>query len=292
MHILVNGVRLFFDVEGTRLVPDGPVMREKPTLLMLHGGPGSDHSIYRPAYSALADIAQIVYLDHRGNGRSEDGPRENWNLAQWGDDVRAFCDVLGIASPIVLGASFGGMVALAYATRHPGHAGKLVLISTAAAGGEYLERRVELFERFGGPEVGALARRRFLELQGHPDQASLDAWARLAIPLCTRIPRDPDMARRAVNRSEVLQWFTRPGGESHSFNMFGDLDRIQCPTLVLGGEDDPIHPIESQADIAAALPAHLVQFERFANCRHAVVTDAPERAVAVIRQFIAARLHK
>ena len=286
MHILVNGVRLFFDVEGTGLVPDGPVMREKPTLLMLHGGPGSDHSIYRPAYSALADIAQIVYLDHRGNGRSEDGPRENWNLAQWDDDVRAFCEVLGIASPIVLGASFGGMVALAYATRHPGHAGKLVLISTAAAGGEYLERRVELFERFGGPEVGALARRRFLEIQGHPDQASLDAWARLAIPLYTRIPRDPDMARRAVNRSEVLQWFTRPGGESHTFNMFGDLDRIECPTLVLGGEDDPIHPIESQADIAAALPAHLVRFERFADCRHAVVTDAPERATAVIRQFI------
>lgn len=286
MHVVVNGVRLFFDVEGTGLVPDGPVMRAKPTLLMLHGGPGSDHSIYRPAYSALADIAQIVYLDHRGNGRSEDGPRENWNLAQWGDDVRAFCDVLGIASPIVLGASFGGMVALAYATRHPGHAGKLVLISTAAAGGEYLERRVELFERFGGAEVGALARRRFLEVQGHPDQASLDAWARLAIPLYTRIPRDPDMARRAVNRSEVLQWFTRPGGESHTFNMFGDLDRIECPTLVLGGEDDPIHPIESQADIAAALPAHLVRFERFADCRHAVVADAPERAMAVIRQFI------
>jgi pimeloyl-ACP methyl ester carboxylesterase len=289
MQVLVNGVRLFFDVEGTKLVPDGPVMREKPTLLMLHGGPGSDHSIYRPAYSALADIAQIIYLDHRGNGRSEDGPCESWNLAQWGDDVRTFCDVLGIASPIVLGASFGGMVALAYATRHPAHPSKLVLISTAAAGGEYRERRVELFERFGGPEVGALARRRFLEVQGHPDQASLDAWARLAIPHYTRIPRDPDMARRAVNRSEVLRWFTKPGGESDTFNLFGDLDRIQCPTLVLGGEDDPIHPIESQADIAAALPSHLVQFERFADCRHAVVTDAPERAMAVIRDFVVHR---
>lgn len=119
MHVSVNGVRLFFDVEGAKFVPDGPVMREKPVLLMLHGGPGFDHSIYRPAYSALADIAQIVYLDHRGNGRSEDGPQQNWNLAQWGDDVRAFCDALGIVDPIVLGASFGGMVALAYATRHP-----------------------------------------------------------------------------------------------------------------------------------------------------------------------------
>jgi len=148
MQVLVNGVRLFFDIEGAKLVPDGPAMREKPTLLLLHGGPGFDHSIYKPAYSALADAAQviyldhlsrssisIIYLDHRGNGRSEDGPRESWNLAQWGDDVHAFCEALGIASPIVLGASFGGMVALAYATRHPAHPSKLVLISTEAAGG-------------------------------------------------------------------------------------------------------------------------------------------------------------
>jgi proline iminopeptidase len=173
-------------------------MREKPTLLMLHGGPGSDHSIYRPAYSALSDIVQIIYLDHRGNGRSEDGPRESWNLAQWGDDVRAFCEALGIVKPIVLGASFGGMVALAYATRHPEHPAKLVLISTEAVGGSYAERRVELFGRFGGAKVGALARRRFLEIHGHPDQASLEAWRGLAIPLYTRVPRDPDAARRTV----------------------------------------------------------------------------------------------
>ena len=254
MHVSVNGVRLFFDVEGAKFVPDGPLMREKPVLLMLHGGPGADHSIYRPAYSALADIAQIIYLDHRGNGRSEDGRREGWNLAQWGDDVRAFCEVLSIVDPIVLGASFGGMVAMAYATRHPAHPSKLILISTAASGAEHLNRRIELFERFGGPEVGALARRRFLEAQGHSDQASLDAWGRLAMPHYFRKPRDPDMARRAINRSEVLHWFTRPGGEGNGFDMSGDLHRIQCPTLVLGGEDDPIHPIESQADIAAALP--------------------------------------
>src|SRR4030081_2399318 len=224
MHVVVNGVRLFFDVEGAKFVPDGPVMREKPVLLMLHGGPGADHSSYRPAYSVLADVAQIVYLDHRGNGRSEVGPRQSWNLAQWGDDVAAFCDALGIANPIVLGVSFGGMVALAYATRHPAHPSKLVLVSTAASGGEHLERRVALFERFGGPETGALARRRFLEVQGH-DAASLDAWRRLAFPLYFRTPRGPDVSRRAVSRSEVLQWFTKPGGEGLTFDMFPSLHR-------------------------------------------------------------------
>ena len=180
MRVLVNGVRLYFDVEGAALVPDGPAMRQKPTVLLLHGGPGFDHTSYKPAYSALTDIAQLVYLDHRGNGRSEDGPQELWTLAQWGDDVKAFCDIVGIVDPIVLGVSFGGFVAMSYATRHPEHPAKLILISTEAKGQSYLEQRVALFESLGGPEVGALARRRFLETGGHKDPASVEAWARPA----------------------------------------------------------------------------------------------------------------
>ena len=262
MRVLVNGVRLFFDVEGASLVPDGPVMREKPTLLLLHGGPGFDHSGYKPAYSRLADVAHVVFLDHRGNGRSEAGPPESWTLAQWGADVRAFCDTLGIVRPIVLGVSFGGMVAMAYATRHPAHPAKLILISTEAAGTTYRERRVALFERFGGPELGALARRRFID--GDTDAATLEQWVRVAFPLYTRTPRDPQAMPRAIRHPDVTRWFTRPGGEG-----------------------DPMTPIECQADIAAALPAHLVRFERFPDCRHAVMPDAPERAMAVIRDFIA-----
>lgn len=285
MHVLVNGVRLFFDVEGASLAPEGPTMREKPTLVLLHGGPGLDHSIYKPSFSALADIVQVIFLDHRGNGRSDPGPQESWTLAQWGDDVRGFCEALGIARPIVFGASFGGMVAMAYATRHPEHPAKLILVSTEAAGDTYLERRVALFERFGGPEVGALARRRFLD--GHTDKATLDTWLRLAFPHYTRTPRDPQVLQRAVRRPEVTRWFTRPGGESHTFNLFPALSRVQCPTLVLGGEEDPMTPIECQAEIAAALPANIVRFERFPGCGHAVLPDAPERAMTVIRHFIA-----
>jgi pimeloyl-ACP methyl ester carboxylesterase len=285
MHILVNGVRLFFDVEGARLTPDGPAMREKPTVLLLHGGPGFDHASFKPAYSALADVAQVVYLDHRGNGRSDAGPQDSWTLAQWGDDVRAFCDALGIVNPIVLGVSFGGMVAIAYATRHPEHPSKLVLVSTAAAGGAHLDRRVAMFEKLGGPEVGALARRRFLEVGGQ-DKAALEAWQKLAFPHYRRTPPDPNAASRTIARPEVLQWFTKPGGEGQRFDMLADLARIRCPTLVMGGEEDPMTPIECQADIAAAIPDHLVRFERFADCGHAVIPDARERALAIIRDFI------
>ena len=280
---MVNGVRLFFDVEGAGLVPDGPIMRARPTLVLLHGGPGMDHTTYKPRFSELADVAQIVYLDHRGNGRSEAGPRENWTLAQWGDDVRDFCDTLGIERPIVLGGSFGGMVALAYATRHPGHPAKLILLSTEAAGATHLQERVALFERLGGPEIGALARQRLLDRK--LDNAMLEDWVRLAFPVYTRAPRDPAWTQRAIINPEVHLWFMR--GEGLTFDFFPLLSRIRCPTLVMGGEQDPMIPIICQEEIAAALPSHLARFERFAGCGHGVITDAPERAMAVIREFVA-----
>ncbi len=288
MHVTVNGVRLFFDVEGAKLVPDGGAMREKPTLILLHGGPGFDHTIYKPAYSTLADVAQVIYLDHRGNGRSDSGPKESWTLAQWGDDVRGLCDALGIEKPIVLGVSFGGMVAMAYATRYPGHPAKLILVSTEAKGDSHLQKRVETFARLGGPEVGALAHKRFFVNKGQPDEAAVAEWRARAMPFYTRNSRREGFGRTII-RQDVLQWFTRPdGGEGHTFDMLGELSRIACPTLVIGGEDDPMTPIDSQVDIANVLPQHLTRFERFANCGHGIVADAPEAYLKMIREFVTA----
>jgi ATP-dependent helicase YprA (DUF1998 family) len=73
---------------------------------------------------------------------------------------------------------------MAYATRHPTHPAKLILINTEAPGGTHKERRVAMFEKLGGPEVGAMASRRMFE--GRRDKASLDAWLRIAFPLYTR----------------------------------------------------------------------------------------------------------
>ncbi len=286
MHILINGVKLFFDVDGAKLVPDGPVMREKPTLLLLHGGPGFDHASFKPLYAPLTEVAQLIYLEHRGNGRSDGGPTDKWNLAQWGDDIAAFCDALGIVKPVVLGVSFGGMVTMSYATRHPDHPAKIILITTMAAGNSHRDRAVATFEQLGGPEVGALARRRFLEGHGQVDRADLEKWRTLAMPHYQRKPRDPNLVSRTVSRPEVLQHFTRPGGEGLTFNILGDLQRIKCPTLVLGGDDDPMTPIECQIEIANAIPKHLVQFERYANCGHGVVPDVGEPALKVIRDFV------
>ena len=276
----MRGTTLFFDVEGAKLVADGPRMREKPTLLLLHGGPGFDHSGFKPAFSDLADAAQVVYLDHRGNGRSggHDDPAR-WNLAEWGDDVRAFCEAVGIERPVVLGQSFGGMVAMAYATRHPDHPGKLILSSTTAK--TRLDRVIRTFGRLGGPEA-AEAARRYWE---NPGKDTLPDYTRLCFPLYSRAPRDPDCDRRTVWNFDVM--FRFGGGEDGRFDLLADLAKVRCPTLVMAGEDDPITPVDDAADIAAAIPAEHVRFARFAGCRHGVFRDDRPAAFAEIRRFLA-----
>jgi pimeloyl-ACP methyl ester carboxylesterase len=131
MRVSVDGTSLWFDVDGPALVPDGPAMRERPTVVLLHGGPGSfDHTYFKPEFARLTEVAQVVYLDLYGHGRSDWGKPSAWSFEAAADFVRDFCDTLGIVRPVVYGHSLGGFVAMVYGARSPGHAGALVLQST------------------------------------------------------------------------------------------------------------------------------------------------------------------
>jgi pimeloyl-ACP methyl ester carboxylesterase len=130
-------------------VPDGREMRERPTVVLLHGGRGTfDHPYFKPDFARLSNAAQVVYLDLRGHGRSHWGDPASWDFEVCADDVRDFCDTLGISRPVVYGHSVGGFVAMVYAARHPGHAAALVLQSTFARFD--LGRIVEEVSRAGG----------------------------------------------------------------------------------------------------------------------------------------------
>jgi len=281
MRVQIDDVDLFVDVEGAKLVPDGPVMREKQTLLLLHGGPGFDHSAFKPEFSKLTDIAQIIYFDQRGQGRSGRSSPDKWNLAQWADDVVAVCDTLGIDNPAVLGLSFGGMVAQAYATRHREHPCKLILMSTAAR--VRLDRAMPVFERLGGKEARRIAEA-FWE---DPREDAMQAYLKTCLPLYTQQPQDRDALARVILNTDVLFHFAGKAGEFSRFNFLPELKHVACPTLVLAGEEDPITPIEDAEDLVSALPPEQVRFERFANCGHGVHRDDPEQTFRILREFLA-----
>lgn len=274
------GVRLFVDVEGPGLVPDGATMREKPTLICMHGGPGFDHSAFKPGFSRLADLAQIVYYDHRGHGRSDARPSSEWTLDTWADDIVRLCDAMGVVKPIVLGQSFGGFVAQHYIARHPGHAAKVILSSTSHHMG--LERKLAAFERLGGPQARAAAE----AFWSRPDATTWrEYWTRCRALYNTRPPQDPQAGERTLMNEEILLHFVAQ--EKQGLKLLPGLSRAQCPVLVMVGEDDPVCPLEDALEIAAALPPQWMQLARFPGVGHGAWRDDPEAAYAVLRRFIA-----
>jgi pimeloyl-ACP methyl ester carboxylesterase len=278
VRVEVNGARIFVDIDGAEYLPDGPEMKRRPTLILLHGGPGLDHSSFKGELGHLREEMQIVYVDHRGNGRSDRATPETWNLEQWADDVHALCETLGIERPIVMGQSFGGFVAQMYAARHPEQPGGLIFSSTSPRFVE--ERNLAVFERLGGPEVRQSAENFYAD----PCGDTLVPFIAECMPHYNTRFSDPDgMSRSVVNMDVLLHFFANeyPGAD-----LAPGLANIRCPTLVLGGEDDPTTPIGDQVDIAAAVPAEWVEFHRFPDCGHGTYRDCPDEAIPILRKFI------
>ena len=133
MRIAVNGVELFFDVYGSGLGARGNELVDKPVIVALHGGPGIDHSQFVPWLTPIADAAQLILVDHRGNGRSSRPPVERRTLANMADDLEALRKALGLGRVVVFGMSFGGMLALTYAATYPDSVAGLIPCATAAS---------------------------------------------------------------------------------------------------------------------------------------------------------------
>lgn len=279
MRVAVNGVRLYFDVEGAELVPDGPAMRKRPTVLLLHGGPGADHATYKPFMSALAEHAQLIYLDHRGQGRSDESVPDAWTLSQWADDVAGFMDALEIEKPYILGASFGGFVAQAFATAYPDRLSKLALVSTAPRTDAGLS--AEMFGALGGPEVGEVAHR---HLNGATPETEAAFFAH-CLPYYTVGDFDMEALGRSIDRAEVRRMFFAEGGEWQSMDYRAALARIKCPTLVLHGALDPILPLPLAREIVAAIPDGLAQMHVVNDAGHGWL-DQSEEWLDVLTRFL------
>jgi pimeloyl-ACP methyl ester carboxylesterase len=268
VRVQVGGLRLYFDVDGPKLVAAGPWMRERPTVVLLHPGPGFDHGVFRVGAGAwLAQRAQVVYLDQRGSGRSDEGDPADLRLERWAEDVRELCEVLGIERPIVFGLGFGAQVAIEYAARHPGHPGALVLLAPTARMDP--ERSVAVWERLGGAESAAAARRFFAE----KSEMAFAEWLRLCFPLLTTVLETSDLMVRASWRHEVLLDWVH--GEGRTLDLTDRLPRVEAPTLVLAGEDDAWSPLELVREVVELLPER-TRFHSYAGARHSMLTDVPE----------------
>lgn len=148
MRAKTRDTEIYFDVEGSGLVADGARMYEKPVMFVIHGGPGIDHTSHKPIMSALSGELQLIYFDHRGHGRSAPGGKNTYTLDNNVEDMEALRRYLGLEKIVVMGTSYGGMVALTYAIRYPQNVSHIIAVATAASY-RFIERAKEILAQRG-----------------------------------------------------------------------------------------------------------------------------------------------
>lgn len=282
MRAKIRDTELYFDVEGAGLVPDGPHMKEKPVAFLIHGGPGSDHTGFKPSLTPLSQKMQLVYFDHRGQGRSARGPKDTYTLDNNVEDMEALRQHLGLDKLVVIGASYGGMVALTYASRYPQHVSHLIAIVTVAHSG-FLQRAQEILAERGTPEQQAIAQ--FLWDGNFETEEQLREYFKVMRPLYS-VTYDPESPQTSWDRAilSVDAINSAFGGFLHTYDIRDQLPNITAPTLVIAGRHDWICPPEFSEEIARLIPnADLRIFE---NSGHAVRADEPEALLDAIAGFI------
>ncbi|WP_127817661.1 alpha/beta fold hydrolase [Microbacterium sp. CPCC 204701] len=260
MYANVNGVDLYFDVISSGLSVDFAGDREKPVLFVQHGGPGADHSYFRPWLDPLGEVAQVVFIDHRGTGFSSTAPLETYTIEQIADDVEALRHYLGLGRIMFLGHSFGGMVGQVYAQRHPKSLSKLILSHTAPDYG-FWEEAQEIAMRIATPEQKEVFRELFEG--GITNQEEYEAWWKRCYPLYFRNPDQEvldQLSARSRGKFEVSQYMM--ANEIPKYDALAGLAQIDVPTLVLSSTYDWVTPPSQGERIAAAISnAKFVLFE-------------------------------
>ncbi len=290
MHASLRGTRLYFDIEGAGLVPDGERMRERPVAMVIHGGPGGDHSGFKPGMSPLADRMQLIYFDHRGQGRSgladPGADPARFTLDENVEDMEALRRHLGLGPVVSIGTSYGGMVAMAHAARYPDAVSHLVLIVTAAHGG-FIPRAEAIVRERGTAEQQRVCAT--LWAGGFRTQEELKHYYDVMGPLYSR-RYDAAAASgraRAIHTPEPLNRAFGPDGFLRRFDLRPELGRITAPTLILAGRHDWICPVEFAEEIHRLIPGSDLRI--FEHSSHSIRADEPEAMLDAIRGFLVYR---
>jgi proline iminopeptidase len=255
-------------------------------LVLMHGGPGSDHATLLPL-RPCRDRFTLIFYDHRCNGRSEGADLSSMTWENLAADAEALRQALGFDKWAVLGHSFGGMVALEYALRYPQSLSHLLLVDTCGDTRWVQEKAPEALAQRGFSPATVEIARRYYNGEIMPSEV-VPAMIRLAkayyhhlSPM--RLALDFALGLRVKSRPEALIFGY--GKLLKGWTVMERLGEIKVPTLVMAGRDDFQFPPEHQAELAAGIAnARLEIVER---AGHNAPSERSADVVEAIKHFMA-----
>ncbi|HKY74759.1 MAG TPA: alpha/beta hydrolase [Acidimicrobiia bacterium] len=219
-----------------------------PPWVVIHGGLGVDHVIYRRTLGPLTDACQVVFFDQRGNGRSGPVDLATVTMEQLADDVAVLADTLGLDRFSVLGHSYGGFVAQEFALRHPDRLERLVLVDTSPGG---LGASESPDDEQGPPPPDEL-----LKLLAVPPASDDEMAAMMQRLLPFYFPKtDPERVAPLFDGTVFRAGVLRRGFEVLSqWSSVDRLEAITAPALLLVGRHDVFTSVPQSFRIGRRIP--------------------------------------
>ncbi len=256
-------------------------------ILLLHGGPGSTHN-YFEVLDPLAKQRPVISYDQLGCGNSyvENHP-ELWTLSTWMEELDNVIKSLHLTRFHLLGQSWGGMLALAYALQQPQGLQSLILSSTLSSSQLWGREQHRMLKYMTKEEQDAITKAE--ETGNWQDEMAQKAIARYMKLHCADIKdNDPECLRRekrSGTESYMTAWGPNeltPQGTLKNFDVTDKLCEIKVPCLIISGTDDLCTPL-----IAKTMYDHLpyARWELFANARHMVFAEYTEKYLQLLADW-------
>jgi proline iminopeptidase len=282
MRAKIRDTEIYFDVVGAGLVMDQSGWRSQSVAFVIHGGPGADHTLDRSTFSSLSHKLQFVYFDHRGQGRSARGDKQTYTLDNNVEDMEALRQHLGLDKIIVIGTSYGGMVALSYAIRYPQHVSHLIAIVTVADS-RFLSRAQEILAERGTAEQKAIAQRLWDGTFENEEQLGEFFQVMRSMYSFTYDSNAPQqMMNQIILSPDAIN--VAFSGFLRSYNVLDQLNQITSPTLIIAGRHDWICAPEFSEEIADRIPQ--ARLKIFENSGHLIRVDEPDGLREAIVGFL------
>ena len=274
MQADINGNAVFYTTLG----------QGRP-MLFVHGGPGLDHTYFRPWLDPLSDQFQLIYYDQLGQGCStRPASYVEIGIDTWADEIDALRAFLGHERMILFGHSFGSFIAQEYALRHGNHLDGLILCATTPVL-DYQDVTMMNAQMRGTAEQVQAVVKLFTEPVAD-DAAFRQLWMKI-LPLYFH-PYDPRVgtAMDITTRYSAEAFNQAARNCVPTFNTLSRLSEIAAPTLILAGRHDWIMPPTQGAErIHAAVPSSKVVI--FENSGHFPFIEEADPFVATVKDWIA-----
>ena len=250
-------------------------------LIVLHGGPGLDHTMFRPYLDPLAESVRLLYVDERGQGRSDRVDPQTLSLEVFARDVDALAEALGLEEFALLGHSFGAIVATFHAIEL-GTAERYV-ISGGGDCDEALLADVAASIDAMGDEGRAIAAS-WEQEKTVTTEEELGELMRAQLPFHFAGPPPAGYMGDAIYSPDVLRHFANTG--YGDFDFVPDLRRIDRPVLVLVGEHDRTTTPRAARVLAEGIPESELLVLKGAG--HMSFAEAQQTYVDAVKRFVGA----